>query len=138
MFLRTHAGFHLLEVAVSLALIATLLCASYPVAASFSRAGRLRQDTELLAARLNQAAELALVSGETTRALFESERYRIEAGGTTREWTLSPSVTFSPIDMPLVYYPSGAARPTTITLLSDARSCVVTVSLRSRVQYSCG
>jgi prepilin-type N-terminal cleavage/methylation domain-containing protein len=136
-------GFSLIECLVTLAILSIAISSGVFALSQYEAKRRLKLTTERLRLTLEQAAIVAITSGEEVeveildRAISLrhtnprlATTYRVPQGiSINRQSTTGPThVTF---------YPSIAASPATLTVTSAAGTCSVTIALRTRITARC-
>ncbi len=134
------AGFSILELLIVLAIGAALLGAAIPLLKPILGSAGLRSEARVLAGTIEELSITAQLRG--LKILLE-----IDQEGFLARRSTSGALPFLKHDFihgvkalergNLLFSPSGAVSPATITLTKDGARCVLAAALRGRVQVMC-
>jgi len=137
---KHNGGFHLIEIAIVLAVLGLLATVSFPSLRLFSYRHALRSEIRKFAALLEGLSLESLQRETVIEVELSGGQYFIARPGRQDRGSFANpvAVAFKSTNLShLSFFPSGAATPGTITFNSGDLTCNLTLSLRGRVAYDC-
>ena len=139
----THErGISLLDIILAILLISIIGAGSVPSLRAMLYADELGRQTRLLKFRLQTALTDALIKQQDIAAIFGGTWYKITPEPPNPELTFNLPISMTALlkskkGQTINFYRSGVATPATIEIKEKNKKCLLTLSLRGRIEEQC-